>query len=289
MKSSNKEDKTAEYDYDNNRFDEEQEYRQSQHEEFEKEEGKFREGQEREYENAGDVGRKGKGKGRKGRNRDEEGYEEEDGKEEDGFREGDTQFYFDEEGIEEDVESSDDGGYQSSGDEDNEQAGRRKSGKVEKEAAVPVYVVRKKGGKRVFVKKRKPIRIVNIEEMLKSNWWNLAQESVGRMAEKCYRLCEDKEKRVQSVRDSFLSFITTGLKLGPHQISSPFAFWSDIKHDKECSSHHTLAKLALCMINTLASEAPCERVFSKMKMLIGDRRCNLSARTVFHMFVIAGI
>jgi hypothetical protein len=281
MAKINRKKNTKEYDYNNNKLDVEQDYRQQRQEELEREEGKFSEDLDKEREGDDYTGAGNGGKGEIMGREEEEGYSV-----------GETQFYFDDLG--EDT-SDDDAGVQSNSEEEedkSEEDGKRKKGKESKkvvEEKETVYVPRKKGGKIFYVKKRNPIKMVDIEKMLKTNWWVEAQTSIGKMARRCYALSTEREKVVRKVNESFLLFLTTGLKASHHQFSSPLTYWSDVRHDPECHTHHPLAKLALCMINTLASEAPCERVFSKMKILIGDHRCNLSARTVFHMFVIAGI
>ena len=112
-------------------------------------------------------------------------------------------------------------------------------------------------------------------------------ESVRRVAEKCFRQNQDCSDIADRVGESFLLFLSTGFD-GVPKYSSPPTFWTNVKYDKGQLQHRNLAELALCMVGTMASEAPCGRVFSKMKMMIGDHRFYLSPRTVFHMFVSAG-
>jgi hypothetical protein len=138
-------------------------------------------------------------------------------------------------------------------------------------------------------KKRNPIRYVNIEKELDRNWWRETLRSVDSMAVRCFGLNDNSREIVKGVHESFILFFSTGLSADIPLSVSPLAYWTDVEHDLDLNRHRSLATLSPSMISTLASEAPCERVFSKMKMLIGDHRFNLSARTIFHMFVIAGI
>jgi hypothetical protein len=110
---------------------------------------------------------------------------------------------------------------------------KRSRSREEEEEGGAICVTKKKGGKVFVVKKRNPIRIVvDIEERLKINWWVEAQESITRMASKFYTLCAHKEKVVRGVRNSFVLFVTTGLKASHHQFSSPPTYWSDMLHDQ---------------------------------------------------------
>jgi hypothetical protein len=331
LRKINKTDKTEEYDYNNNKFDLEGEYRQQQQRELDEELGVFikEDGFEKEKEKEkerekekeketvkeeeGDDGstlltgrreggtvekRKGRERSANMRKKGKERGSSKGGKEVgEGEEDSDEDVYDYSEGYDDDSEDS---GYveaaESASDDDEKlREARKKQPKRKKESLVKqnqekgnvVYVYVQREGKLVKVKKRNPIRLVDIQKELKSNWWKEVKESVERMAGKCYLLNENSPEISARVGESFLQFLSTGFN-GIPKYSSPLTFWTNVRHDKSLQQHRDLAELALCLVGTMASEAPCERVFSKMKMMIGDHRFNLSPKTIFHMFVIAG-
>ncbi|KAA6360012.1 MAG: hypothetical protein EZS28_044460 [Streblomastix strix] len=68
-------------------------------------------------------------------------------------------------------------------------------------------------------------------------------------------------------------------------LSGSKAFWEDYK-DKDKNSSKILADLALRLLSTGASEASCERVFSRMKFIVGQRRFNLKLKRIVSLLSI---
>jgi hypothetical protein len=322
MAKINKADKTQEYDYNNNKLDVEQDCRQQHRKDFEEDEGVFDIDDESffhasQYQKAGweneEVAQikdkalthrsgvfKGKGRRVKGKGMDVETEDQEEDYGVEGEGEGEGKGEGDNESEEkgkdaEDYEEEMSDFYPDDEEDDSEterkrvMMNKRKNIDKKKTKNAEVFVTVMRDGKQVKVKKRNPIRFVDIEKELKSNWWKESVNSVVNMARRCYSLSRNAEKIVNGVRESFLLFLQTGISADIPFSSSPLTYWTYILHDRDLFIHQDIARLALSMTSTLASEAPCERVFSKMKMLVGDRRFNLSPRTIFHMFVITGI
>ncbi|KAA6358173.1 MAG: hypothetical protein EZS28_046300 [Streblomastix strix] len=68
-------------------------------------------------------------------------------------------------------------------------------------------------------------------------------------------------------------------------LSGSKAFWEDYK-DKDKNSSKILADLALRLLSTGASEASCERVFPRMKFIVGQRRFNLKLKRIVSLLRI---
>jgi hypothetical protein len=69
--------------------------------------------------------------------------------------------------------------------------------------------------------------------------------------------------------------------------SSSFSFWESILTLAANNTNHLLlANIAKTVFCTCASEAPCERIFSRLKLLIGDRRRKLIATTAFYLLLL---
>jgi hypothetical protein len=49
---------------------------------------------------------------------------------------------------------------------------------------------------------------------------------------------------------------------------------------------HNLSLIALHSLTTPASEAACERTFSRLKHLVGDRRWKLNPETTFYLLLL---
>jgi hypothetical protein len=148
---------------------------------------------------------------------------------------------------------------------------------------------KQKKKRRKYVKKRDPVNpFLNVDDCIKeADWMNEVTTSVRNMARKCYCLNVNKEAVVNEVCRSFSMFVATGFTNSlSSSLTTPYSFWNTIRLNTQLSQHVNLARLAMSLIHTLASESPCERLFSKMRILIGDNRFNLSPITTFHMFVI---
>jgi hypothetical protein len=69
--------------------------------------------------------------------------------------------------------------------------------------------------------------------------------------------------------------------------SSSFSFWESIIALAGNNAHNLLlARIAKTVFCIPASEAPCERIFSRLKHLIGDRRRRLNATTAFYLLLL---
>ena len=74
---------------------------------------------------------------------------------------------------------------------------------------------------------------------------------------------------------------------GPYRaqlINGGFLFWKALELSK--SEGETIARFVLQIYSCVASEAPCERIFSKMKNMISQKRYLLSPQTVFDLLVL---
>jgi hypothetical protein len=70
--------------------------------------------------------------------------------------------------------------------------------------------------------------------------------------------------------------------------SSSLSFWESlISLPGSNSKNLLLAQLAKAVFCIPASEAPCERIFSRLKLLIGDRRRRLNATTAFYLLLLS--
>ena len=70
-----------------------------------------------------------------------------------------------------------------------------------------------------------------------------------------------------------------------HLHSSALAYWTCVNSAK--SNFFGLSEIALKLLQIVSSEAPCERIISETRRLVGQRRTRMSPETIFDLLILS--
>jgi hypothetical protein len=137
-------------------------------------------------------------------------------------------------------------------------------------------------------------------DWLECSWNDKVLDGLRYLARTCFPYIPNAER---AVIESYLTFAgQEGITSTPLKISadnnnntsssskgksSSYSFWDSILTLSANNANHLLlAHIAKTVFCTSASEAACERIFSRLKLLVGDRRRKLNPTTAFYLLLL---